>query len=105
MEHGNASVSFQDYRDLLQQAIGRLPKGLKVVLLADRGFAHTDLMDAAIQQWGWHHRIRLKQDTWIWRAGKGWCQLQDFHFNPGEALCFHNVRLHQGQRYGFAQTT
>ncbi len=79
MEHRSASVGFTDYREMLQQALNRLPKGVKVVLLAERGFVHTDLMKAMTIQWGWHYRIRLKKDTWIWRPGKGWCQLKDFH--------------------------
>ncbi|XHX75904.1 MAG: hypothetical protein RBJ76_15790 [Stenomitos frigidus ULC029] len=36
----------------------------------------------------------------LWRVGKGWCQLKDFHFKRGEALCLHHVRLHKEQGYG-----
>ena len=100
MEHKSASVSFGDYEEMLQQAVERLPKGVKVVLLADRGFVHTKLMQSLTKRWGWHYRIRLKKDTWIWRDGKGWCQLKDFHFKRGQALCFHHVRLHKEQWYG-----
>jgi len=100
LKHGSASVSFVDYQEMLQQAVERLPQGVKVVLLADRGFIHTDLMRVATREWGWHYRIRLKQDSWIWRAGKGWCQLKSFHFKRGEALCLHHVRLYKTQRYG-----
>ncbi|NEP52977.1 MAG: hypothetical protein F6K65_30935 [Moorea sp. SIO3C2] len=80
MEHGSATVAFAVTREMLQQAVNLLPKGVKVVLLADRGFVHRDLMKALTTQWGWHYRIRLKKNTWIWRRGKGWCQLKDFHF-------------------------
>ena len=45
-------------------------------------------------------RIRLKKDTWVWCAGNGWAQLQDFHLNRGEALCFHAVRVHKDAWYG-----
>lgn len=100
MEHNSASVAFSDYREMLQQAVPRLPQGVQVILLADRGFVHTDLMRTATKQWGWHYRIRVKNDCWIWRSGKGWCQLKDFHFQPGQALCLHNVRLHKEQSYG-----
>ena len=99
MEHKSASVSFADYREMLEQAVERLPQGMKVILLADRGFAHPELMRAAIT-WGWHYRIRLKKDTWIWRTGKGWSQLQDFHFQRGEALCFHQVKLYKQLWFG-----
>ena len=51
-------------------------------------------------QLGWRYRIRLKRDTWIWRVGKGWRQLKDFPLNRGEALCFHNVKLHKSQWFG-----
>ena len=100
LKRRSASVSFMDYRETLHQAVDRLPQGVKVVLLADRGFVHTDCMRAMSTQLGWHYRIRLKRDTWIWRAGKGWRQLKDFHLSRGEALCFHNVKLHKGQWFG-----
>lgn len=100
LKRRSASVSFMDYREMLHQAVDRLPQDVKVVLLADRGFVHTDCMRAMSTQLGWHYRIRLKRDTWIWRTGKGWRQLKDFHLNRGEALCFHNVKLHKGQWFG-----
>ena len=100
LERRSASVSFSDYRDMLYQAAKRLPQGVKVVVLADRGFIHTDCMQVMRTQLGWHYRIRLKRDSWIWRAGKGWCQLKQFPLKPGEALCFHNVKLYKTQRFG-----
>jgi Transposase DDE domain len=100
MAHPSASVSFEDYRQLLQQAVRRLPSDKRVVLLADRGFVHCDLMRLLTTQLGWHYRIRLKSNSWIWRSGKGWCQLKDFHFNRGEAWCWHQVRLHKKESYG-----
>lgn len=100
MEHPSASVSFTDYQEMIEQAVGRVPQGLKVVVLALRGFVHSDLMRALTTQWGWHYRIRLKSDCWIWRTGKGWGQLKDFHCNRGQAVCLHNVRLHKQQWYG-----
>lgn len=100
LHHRSAMVSFVDYQAVLQQASSCLPKGVKVILLADRGFVHTDLMRALTKQWHWHYRIRLKKDTWVWRKGKGWTQLKAFHFQRGEALCFHNVYLHKEHWYG-----
>ncbi len=100
LERRSASVSFNEYQEMPQQARGRLPTGVKVVVLADRGFVHTQWMQVMRTEWNWHYRIRLKQETWLWRPGKGWCQLKDFHFKRGEALCFHNVKLHKGQSYG-----
>lgn len=44
LKRRSASVAFRDYREMLDQAANCLPKGVKVVLLADRGFVQTDLM-------------------------------------------------------------
>ncbi|MDJ0570122.1 MAG: hypothetical protein QNJ53_13905 [Pleurocapsa sp. MO_192.B19] len=44
MRHESANVSFRDYQEMIQQAQARLPESVKVVLLADRGFIHTELM-------------------------------------------------------------
>ncbi|MGB3695765.1 MAG: transposase [Spirulinaceae cyanobacterium] len=95
LDNSSPSVSFRDYQQMLQQADKRLPARVKVILLADRGFAHSELMEMLTTQLGWHYRIRLKKSSWIKRGGKGWCQLQDFHFNRGEALCLHHVGLHK----------
>jgi hypothetical protein len=100
LEHRSASVSFEDYQQMLGQAVRRLPTGRRVILLADRGFIHAKLMQMLTAQLGWHYRIRLKSNSWIYRVGKGWDQLKDVHFNRGEAVCWHNVRLHKGECYG-----
>ncbi|WP_217650533.1 transposase [Spirulina major] len=92
--------AFSDYRELLYQGANRLPQGVKVVLLADRGFVHLKAMQMLSQELGWHYRIRLKRNTWLWRAGKGWQQLKDFHLQRGEALCLHTVKLHKQEWYG-----
>ncbi len=98
MKHESASISFADYREMLKIAPARLPKSVKVVLLADRGFVHTELMTMLTLELGWHYRIRIKSNTWLWRGN--WCQPQDFHLSLGEAICLHNVRIHKGEYYG-----
>ncbi|AGF53490.1 unknown protein (plasmid) [Synechocystis sp. PCC 6803] len=100
LKHRSASIAFRQYWEMLYQAANRLSQGVKVVLLADRGFIHTDAMTAVTTHLGWHYRIRLKRNTWIWRAGHGWCQFKDIHLQRGEAFCWHNVRLHKGDYYG-----
>ena len=99
LEHGSATVAFSEYQEMLRHAARYLPKRVKVILLADRGFVHTDAM-SAVRQLGWHYRIRLKGSTWLWRAGKGWIQPNAFHLAHGEVRCFHNVKLHKQQWYG-----
>lgn len=99
LKHSSASVAACDYQAMLSQAAGLLPAKTKIVLLADRGFIHTETM-TTVRQLGWHYRIRLKSNTWLWRSNRGWTQPKSFHLKPGEALCFHNVKLHKQQWYG-----
>lgn len=100
LKHPSASVAYRDYREMFAQAVSRLPSGVKVVVLADRGFSHTEVLRGLTQEWGWHYRIRLKSDSWIWQPGRGWRQLKTFHFKPGQATCLHSVRLRRQQFYG-----
>jgi hypothetical protein len=100
MKHKSASVAFEDYHQMLRCAVNRLPTGKKVILLADRGFVHTQLMQLLTTELGWSYRIRVKGNTWVWRGQSSWCQLQDVHCHRGEAVCLHNVRIHKGQWYG-----
>ncbi len=98
IKHESASVSFTDYQEIIRQAKSRLPQSVKVVLLADRGFVHTELMTMLTTQLGWHYRIRIKSNNWIWRGN--WCQPKSFHLHRGQAICLHNVRIHKGEYYG-----
>ena len=100
LEHPSATVAFGEYHEMLVHAARYLPTEVKVILLADRGFIHTDAM-SAVRQLGWHYRIRLKSNTWLWRStGGGWIQPKSVHLACGEARCLHNVKLHKKQWYG-----
>lgn len=61
LEHGSASVAFEVYHPLLEQALSLLPSDCQVSLLADRGFEHGELM-----QWcnrhAWDWSIRAKSN-------------------------------------------
>lgn len=99
MKHASSSVTYADYSSLLKQAAERLPAGVEIVVLADRGFIQIELMNA-VSDLNWGYRIRLKANSWIKRYGHGWCQLSDFHLAAGEALMLHTVRLHKGTQFG-----
>jgi hypothetical protein len=58
-EGTSATVGFDGYRELLEEAELLLPSRLERVLLADRGFQHLELMSWC-QLHGWHYRIRAK---------------------------------------------
>lgn len=64
MKHDSTSVSYKDYKIVLKQALLILPKGRKVVLLADRGFVHAELVRFCRKN-KWGYRIRAKSSTKI----------------------------------------
>lgn len=64
LEHGSATVGFEDYRPVLEQVLSILPPQSKVTLLADRGFEHGELMRWLNRnQWSW--AIRAKTDLLV----------------------------------------
>jgi hypothetical protein len=64
LEHGSATVAFEDYGPVLAQALSVLPQQSRVTLLADRGFEHGELMRwCERQDWSW--LIRAKSDLRI----------------------------------------
>src|SRR4029434_2535366 len=73
LEHGSAQVSYDAYKELLDRATLLLPHPCKVVFLADRGFADTDLM-AHLHRLGWHWRLRIKSNFWLYRPGRRPCK-------------------------------
>ena len=64
IEHGSATVGFDQYQSVLGCAKRVLPHGSQVPLLADRGFEHGNLIHWLEQQnWSW--AIRVKSDLKI----------------------------------------
>jgi hypothetical protein len=59
IEHGSATVGFEQYLPVLAAAKSRLPAGSQPTLLADRGFEHGELMRwLTKQQWNWGIRVK-----------------------------------------------
>jgi hypothetical protein len=98
LHHGSAQVAFEVYRDLLEQAALLLPRSCKVVFLADRGFADTELM-AHLQRLGWHWRIRIKSGFWLYRPGQRRCKVERLAVARGHACFWHRVCITE-KRYG-----
>jgi Transposase DDE domain len=92
IEHGSSSVSHDAYEALLDTVPALLPAGVKVVFLADRGFADTALL-AQLRRLGWHFRIRIKASFSVLRPGQLSCKVEDFLLAPGRALFLHNVAI------------
>lgn len=98
LEHGSSSVSYAVYKDLLDQTALLLPAHCRVVFLADRGFADTDLM-RHLQDLHWHWRIRIKSNFWIYRRSHARCQPNRLELAPGQAYFWHRVWI-TAQRFG-----
>jgi hypothetical protein len=92
IEHGSAAVSFETYKDLFEQAKTRLPCASEVVLLADRGFADTQLM-GHLRELGWHWRIRIKSNFWIHPTHLAPFQVGEVELKPGHTSFWHGVAM------------
>jgi hypothetical protein len=92
IEHGSAAVSFETYQDLLNEAKRRLPLACKVVFLADRGFADTQLM-GHLSGLGWHFRIRIKSTFGIYPSHLAPFQVGEIALQPGHMSCWHEVSI------------
>lgn len=90
LEHKSTSVAFEDYKHILVEAAAILPKGCRVILLADRGFDDEDLMRQA-RDLGWGFRIRLKSSVRIYRASKPSVKVGRLMPAKGGALFLHKV--------------
>jgi hypothetical protein len=98
LAHGSSAVSYTTYQELLDKAALLLPAHSQVVFLADRGFADTDLM-RHLQRLGWHWRIRIKSNFWIYRRRHAPCQPNRLELAPGQAYFWHRVWI-TAQRFG-----
>jgi Transposase DDE domain len=98
LQHGSAQVAFEVYRELLERAALLLPRRCRVVFLADRGFADTDLM-AHLQRLGWHWRIRIKSSFWLYRRGRRRCKVERLSVARGHACFWQQVCLTE-KHYG-----
>ncbi len=91
IEHKSSIVAFDEYKGLLDAAVKLLPVGVKVVFLADRGFADTDLM-RHVKGLGWHFRIRIKSNFLVY-CDDVFCSVDEFPIGPGEAMFLNRVCL------------
>lgn len=94
LEHGSATVSFQEYKPLLRKARWLLRHHNDVMLLADRGFANHDLLHW-LQVSGWHYCLRLPSDVLLHGARRYPTAVAKLYPNVGEAIFFRHVGLWQ----------
>lgn len=95
---GSATVAVSYYQRMLAQTAELIPATSRVVLLADRGFVHVELMKVA-RQLGWHFRIRIKSNIMVYRATRGQQNVRALMPLPGRARFFSHVWITE-QRFG-----
>lgn len=101
IEHGSSSVAFAEYKPLLAQAATLLPLSVsgRIVFLADRGFADTELMRYLSEKLHWHWRIRIKSCFKVYRPRQRVCKLARCAPKTGEAKFWHSIRI-TDERFG-----
>lgn len=87
------------YKPLLKQAAQLMPEGVKVVLLADRGFCDTKLMAYLKDELFWHYRLRIKASLGCYLAQGTSIKLSCVSLALGEARFWQAVSL-TAKRYG-----
>jgi hypothetical protein len=92
LEHGSATVGFEQYRPVLETVAAVLPDNCTVTLLADRGFEHGSLM-RWLRQRGWSWCIRAKSDLQVTLATGKQESVAQLLPEPGQANLFHHVRI------------
>lgn len=97
IKHNSSTVALEAYRDLLLQAAKLLPLDTRVVFLADRGFADTELMKYLSQSLHWHWRIRIKASFYVHRSNQRRIKISSIKLKRGEGLFWHNVYITEKQ--------
>lgn len=101
IEHGSSSVALSEYKELLATAAQLLPMYVsgRIIFLADRGFADTELMRYLKEKLHWHWRIRIKSSFKVYRPKHQGCQISRYAPKAGEAIFWHSIRI-TDERFG-----
>jgi hypothetical protein len=92
LRHASAMVSFDAYQPVLDHVRALLPTGSQVILLADRGFLHEQLIRYA-QQHHWHFRIRMPGNTLVQLRRHPPRAVEQLRPASGHAHFYHNVAI------------
>lgn len=92
LEHGSATVGFEQYRPVLSAAQSMLPPNVSVTLLADRGFEHGELM-RWLTRAGWDWAIRAKSDLNVTLANGQHHAVAQLLPPSGQVHLFHQVQV------------
>ena len=99
LSHKSTRVAFEEYKRVLIATAQALPKGIEVVLLADRGFVDIDLMQLLKEELHWHWRIRVKASFWVRIPGRGWRKVGRLKPERGRGVLYTGVFITR-RRFG-----
>jgi hypothetical protein len=95
LEHKSASVKYEQYSHLLDQARSLLPRDVEIIFLADRGFVSKKLM-RRLQTLNWSWRIRIKSNQKLLLHGRVFMP-KTLPLSLGRALLFtRNINFGKG---------
>lgn len=85
---------------LLQRIAGCIPPDTEVIVIGDGEFHAVKLM-RWIRLQGWHLRLRLPSDTYIWLKEEGWVKLANLPIQPGQRQYYPWIRVTKEHNYGW----
>jgi Transposase DDE domain len=94
LEHGSATVGYEDYLPVLETTLQLLPSGSQVTILADRGFEHGAFI-RWLQAHHWSWMIRAKSDLRVSLSNAQTVALADLLPPTEEAYLFREVTILQ----------
>lgn len=92
-------LAYASYRPLLEHLLTLLPANAEVVLLGDKGFRTTEIMQFCRDHPHWHFRLRLQGAQYVWLLDRRVLLLADLGIQRGQAGFLHQVYL-GNERYG-----
>lgn len=94
----SSTVRLWTIQRVLRQAQRLMPEGIRVVLLADRGFADGNLMKYLRENLGWHFRIRINRSFQFQLEGQ-WRKVSSVQLQPGQVYCTGAVSVGKTKPY------
>ena len=92
LKHNSTSVSYKDYKVILKQALLILPPAQPIILLADRGFVHANLIKFC-RKHRWGYRLRAKSSTAVRLPDRRVASMAKLCPPPGQAHFYQNVYI------------
>ena len=92
-------LAYASYQPLLEHLVTLLPTDSRVVLLGDKGFRTTQIMQFCRDHPTWHFRLRLQGGQLVWLKDGRLLSLSELGLQRGQAGFLHQVHLGV-ERYG-----